>query len=233
MAPDVLNYLKHIQHIDRLTAFGLLAVSLMLLFYALERRSPWATLGFAGACVMGCVYGFLQGAWPFGVIEAIWSAVALRRWWISRRSAPKPQPAPNVGEFMEALKSVARPAGQGYFAFSNAQGKCSGFVQFIPVSDRRLTIHRVWALRPLQGDGRRILRTLCELADRHGVELALKALPFGRKPFPISRPELKQWYQSLGFVGEKWKLLRLPLSPASASESESPGEMSPAPLTRG
>jgi len=72
---------------DRLTLFGLIAVSLMLLFYALEDRSPWFILAFAGACVLGSSYGFLQGAWPFGVVEAVWALVALRRWWKSRRSA--------------------------------------------------------------------------------------------------------------------------------------------------
>ncbi|QNE31219.1 hypothetical protein F1C10_04205 [Sphingomonas sp. NBWT7] len=65
---------------DRLTAFGLVAVSLMLVCYALEDRSRWWVLGFAGACALGSTYGFLQGAWPFGVVEAIWSLVALRRW---------------------------------------------------------------------------------------------------------------------------------------------------------
>jgi hypothetical protein len=64
---------------DGLTAFGLLAVSLMLTCYALEARSPWFVLGFAFACALGSAYGFLQGAWPFGVVEAIWAAVALRR----------------------------------------------------------------------------------------------------------------------------------------------------------
>jgi hypothetical protein len=66
---------------DALTAFGLAAVSLMLLFYGLEDRSPTFVLAFAGACVLGSVYGFLQGAWPFGVVEGIWSLVAARRWW--------------------------------------------------------------------------------------------------------------------------------------------------------
>ena len=65
---------------DRLTLFGLVAVSAMLAFYAVESRSPWFVLGFAGACVMGSVYGFLQGAWPFGLVEAVWSLVALHRW---------------------------------------------------------------------------------------------------------------------------------------------------------
>ena len=65
---------------DRLTIFGLLAVTVMLVFYALEDRSPLYILGFAGGCVLASVYGFLQGAWPFGVVEAIWALVAVRRW---------------------------------------------------------------------------------------------------------------------------------------------------------
>jgi hypothetical protein len=66
--------------VDALTLFGLLAATLMLVFYALENRSPWFVLAFAGACALGSVYGFLQGAWPFGVIEAIWAAAAAYRW---------------------------------------------------------------------------------------------------------------------------------------------------------
>jgi len=65
---------------DGLTAFGLVAVSAMLVCYALEDRAHWWTLGFAGACALGSAYGFLQGAWPFGVVEAIWALVALSRW---------------------------------------------------------------------------------------------------------------------------------------------------------
>lgn len=65
---------------DLLTGFGLFAVTAMLVCYALERKSPWFILGFAAACALGSVYGFLQGAWPFGVIEAIWALVALWRW---------------------------------------------------------------------------------------------------------------------------------------------------------
>lgn len=67
-----------------LTAFGFLAVTAMLIFYALEKRSPWFIFAFAMACALGSIYGFLQGAWPFGVVEVIWSAVALRRWWLAR-----------------------------------------------------------------------------------------------------------------------------------------------------
>ncbi len=73
---------------DGLTFFGLLAVTAMLVTYALEERSPWYVFGFAVACALGSIYGFLQGAWPFGLVEAIWSLVALRKWW--RLSHPRP-----------------------------------------------------------------------------------------------------------------------------------------------
>jgi hypothetical protein len=75
--------------VSGLTVFGLFAVSAMLLCYALESRSHWFVLGFAVACALGSVYGFLQGAWPFGVVEAIWAIVALRRW-TTRREARTP-----------------------------------------------------------------------------------------------------------------------------------------------
>jgi hypothetical protein len=73
---------------DGLTAFGLFAVSAMLVCYALEKRSHWFILLFAFACLLGSIYGFLQGAWPFGLVEAVWSAVALRRWLAERLSPP-------------------------------------------------------------------------------------------------------------------------------------------------
>jgi hypothetical protein len=73
--------------VDRLTAFGLFAVSAMLVCYALEARSHWYVLGFAGACALGSAYGFLQGAWPFGAVEAIWALIALRRWRASAATA--------------------------------------------------------------------------------------------------------------------------------------------------
>jgi hypothetical protein len=69
-----------------LTMFGLFAVTAMLVCYALEDRSRWFILAFAGACLLGSVYGFLQGAWPFGLVEAVWSVVAIRRWALALRS---------------------------------------------------------------------------------------------------------------------------------------------------
>ena len=70
--------------VNPLTVFGLFAVTAMLVCYALEKRSRWFILGFAGACALGSAYGFLQGAWPFGLVEIVWCAVALHRWWITR-----------------------------------------------------------------------------------------------------------------------------------------------------
>ena len=63
-----------------LTAFGAIAVTFMMVMYALERRHPRYVLGFACGCVLSSAYGFLAGAWPFGVVELIWAGVALRRY---------------------------------------------------------------------------------------------------------------------------------------------------------
>lgn len=64
---------------DPLTTFGLFAVTGMLVTYALERRSRWFILAFAAFCALGSLYGFLQGAWPFGLVEAVWACVAVYR----------------------------------------------------------------------------------------------------------------------------------------------------------
>ena len=76
---------------DPLTLFGLCAVSAMLIFYALEERGPIYTLGFAFACLCGSIYGFLQGAWPFGLVEGVWSALAAAKWW--RRNGQMRRPS--------------------------------------------------------------------------------------------------------------------------------------------
>jgi hypothetical protein len=71
--------------VDALTLFGLFAVTAMLVTYELEGRSPWFILAFAAACALGSIYGFLQGAWPFGLVEAIWAIVAVRRWYLKKQ----------------------------------------------------------------------------------------------------------------------------------------------------
>ncbi len=62
------------------TIYGVIAVSFMMTMYALEQRHPRYVLGFAVGCLLSSAYGFLSGAWPFGVVEAIWSMIALRRY---------------------------------------------------------------------------------------------------------------------------------------------------------
>ena len=73
-----------------LLVFGIVAVGAMLAMYAVEERSSWFVLGFAGACAAASLYGLLIQAWPFAAIEAVWSAVAVRRWWMRRLRARLP-----------------------------------------------------------------------------------------------------------------------------------------------
>jgi hypothetical protein len=63
-----------------ITAFGVLALTFMMIMYALERRDRRFILAFACGCALSSAYGFLAGTWPFGVVEAIWCVVALRRY---------------------------------------------------------------------------------------------------------------------------------------------------------
>ena len=67
------------------TLYGVVAVTFMMLMYALEKRGPGFIAAFAVGCALSSAYGFLAGAWPFGVVEAIWSVVAIRRWRARRR----------------------------------------------------------------------------------------------------------------------------------------------------
>jgi GNAT superfamily N-acetyltransferase len=204
--------LTNIGQMNWLTVFGLVAVSLMLLFYALEERSPLFVAGFAGACLLASLYGFLQGAWPFGLVEAIWFVVAIRRWHkLQIRLRPAPQaPINNVRDFLAGLETIAKPVGRGDFSFPSADGSPEGYVQLIVDSPQAVTIHRVWSLQSGQGTGSKILRALCELADRHGVELALKVIPIGRQPHPMTRDQLVAWYQRHGFEGTRRKMVRRP-----------------------
>lgn len=70
--------------VSPLTTFGFFSVTAMVVCYALEDRSPAFILAFAGACVLGSIYGFMAGTWPFGAVELVWSAIAVNRWRKSR-----------------------------------------------------------------------------------------------------------------------------------------------------
>jgi hypothetical protein len=68
-----------------LTVFGAVALTFMMAMYTLEHRHPGFVLAFAGGCALSSTYGFLSGAWPFGVVELIWAGIAVRRFSASRR----------------------------------------------------------------------------------------------------------------------------------------------------
>lgn len=72
-----------------LSLFGLFAVTVMVACYALEKRHSVFILAFAFSCVLASIYGFLQGAWPFGLVEGVWSVISARRWWIAAYSHAK------------------------------------------------------------------------------------------------------------------------------------------------
>jgi hypothetical protein len=71
-----------------LTVYGVCALTFMMVMYMLERRGRRFVLLFALGCLLSSIYGFLASAWPFGVIEAIWCVIALRRFAVAT-SAPR------------------------------------------------------------------------------------------------------------------------------------------------
>jgi GNAT superfamily N-acetyltransferase len=116
----------------------------------------------------------------------------------------------NLDEFLSELSTLAPPAGRGHYAFRGGDGLHLGFVQIIHGRGRRIRIHRIWAHSPRQGHGSAIMHTLGGLADRHGVELELKVIPIGRKPYPMTRDQLHAWYLRHGFEGPHRKMVRKP-----------------------
>jgi hypothetical protein len=122
-----------------------------------------------------------------------------------------------VKDFISGLIAMAPAAGDGYYAFVGGDGAGRGFVQIIRDSDDQITIYRLWTLQPGAGNGAMMLRALCELADRYGVLMHLKPLPFGRKPYPMNRDQLLGWYRRHGFEGTRRKMIRKPRRVASGA----------------
>lgn len=71
-----------------ITTFGVVAVTFMMVMYAFERRHPGFIIAFAIGCLLSSVYGFLSGAWPFGVVEVVWAGIAVRRYAGARAQRP-------------------------------------------------------------------------------------------------------------------------------------------------
>jgi hypothetical protein len=111
---------------------------------------------------------------------------------------------------MEDLLAHSRLEGSLQYQFADEAGEAIGFVQIGHPSKKQILIHRIWATSPGQGAGSQMLRTLCDLADLHGVEIVLRPLPFGDKPYPRSIAELQQWYGRFGFSGTAKRMIRTP-----------------------
>ncbi len=114
-------------------------------------------------------------------------------------------------DFIAELSTLATPVGRGDFEFTG-----QGIIQLIPWGDAAIKLHRVWTTHPGQGHGSRMLRALCDLADRHGIEIQMNVTPFGRKPYPMTRDQLHAWYLRHGFEGTKKRMARKPLRPPAA-----------------
>jgi hypothetical protein len=117
-------------------------------------------------------------------------------------------PGRRVDALLDDLAMVARTIGPITHEFADDNRQPTGYVQ-LHRKGASITIHRIWALRPHHGFGSQMLRQLCSLADRHGVELRLKVAPLGAKPYPLSSDQLRGWYQRHGFHGTN-KLIRQP-----------------------
>jgi hypothetical protein len=132
--------------------------------------------------------------------------------WFFREPAPEEGVhRKNVLAFLDDLSSIAPSAERGHFRFCDSAGTTVGFAQ-LHCFERQVRIHRLWACKPGGGAGSNMMRTLCELGDRHHVELRLKVVPIGRKPFPMSRQQLRDWYRGFGFAGSGWTLIRKPVA---------------------
>lgn len=133
---------------------------------------------------------------------------------------PVPTPVVWAGihmqSFLEELSLIAPPAGEGAYAFMDGKGSCRGWVQLVWSAERKCTLHRLWTLSPGGGNGKMMLETLCRLADRHGIEITLRPLPFGRKPYHLGHEQLMAWYARHGFVGDRRKMIRRPRQPIVA-----------------
>lgn len=63
-----------------LTIFGFIGGSLMVMCYWLEPRHRRYTFLMGVLCVLMAVYAYLQGSYPFILVEGAWAYVAFTRW---------------------------------------------------------------------------------------------------------------------------------------------------------
>jgi hypothetical protein len=122
----------------------------------------------------------------------------------------------NADAFFAELATITKLTGSITHAFVDDQQHPVGYVQ-LHRAGGEITIHRIWTVYPKRGFGSRMLRKVCELADRHKVFIRLKIAPLGPKPYPMSAEQLREWYHRHGFVGER-KLIRVPAAKRNIHE---------------
>jgi RimJ/RimL family protein N-acetyltransferase len=114
----------------------------------------------------------------------------------------------NTDAFFAELAAITHQTGSITHAFNDPENGLIGYIQ-LHRAGGTITIHRIWTVFPKRGYGSKMLRQVCDLADRHQVFIKLKVAPLGRKPYPMSALQLREWYHRHGFRGEK-KLIRSP-----------------------
>lgn len=132
-----------------------------------------------------------------------------RREYLSLSATAETETGRRTDAFFAELKTITRQSGAITHAFSDPECGLVGYIQLHRAAGS-VTIHRIWTVIPKRGYGSKMLRQLCDLADRHKVFIKLKIAPLGTKPYPMSAMQLRDWYQRHGFRGEK-KMIRSPL----------------------
>lgn len=148
--------------------------------------------------------------------------VQLCGWLLKNRStdADKHDPAgrQRAEAFLADVASISHHVEQITYTFCDASRQVTGHIQL----QRRggsVTIHRIWVAKPGQGSGSTILKSVCALADHHGIILNLSVNPLGVAPYPMSSRQLHSWYHRHGFVGNR-KMTRLPAGNTADSNTE-------------
>lgn len=145
----------------------------------------------------------------FGAAFGLPTIRSLMKWFTRTRPAESPAQDGTAG-FLAELAVVAPIWNRQTYRFVTDDGACRGYVQFCPCEPGMVKIHRIWAEYPGHGNGSIMMNRLCTLADRHGVPILLKCVPFGKKPYPLSRPQLTEWYRRHGFEGTHRHMMRHP-----------------------
>jgi hypothetical protein len=115
-----------------------------------------------------------------------------------------------LAHFLHDLERISQKLAPSTYAFCAPNSSQTGILQLGHCRENQISIHRLWATPLGLGHGSRMLRAICQLADVHRLEIALKVLPFGAKPYPMDKAALAAWYERHGFAGTRWNLLRRP-----------------------